>query len=166
MAEAMKELRLAEVFKIDANEVAALLLAGHTLYEQGRLEDAKNIFEGLMALDARNPYLNGILGAIYQKQNKDEIAIAFYDAALNLFPEDVHSLTSRGEIYLNLGKFDKAAADFKRAIDLDPKWKHPAANRARLLAGLTLQSLELAKQKGIKAVLEERKQLHTQLASD
>lgn len=32
MVDAMDELRLAEIFKIDANEIAALLLPGHTLY--------------------------------------------------------------------------------------------------------------------------------------
>ncbi|MCI0417270.1 tetratricopeptide repeat protein [bacterium] len=160
------ELTMAEVFKVNAKEVAALLLTGHNLYEQGRFEDAKNIFEGLVTLDSGNPYLHGVLGSIYQIQEKYEIAVTFYDAALTLFAEDIRALTNRGEIYLKLGKFEEAAADFKRAIELDLNRKHPAANRARLLVSFTLQALELAKQKGMKAVLEARKATDRQIASE
>jgi tetratricopeptide (TPR) repeat protein len=140
------ELQLTEVFKIDSTDLAALHLIGHTLYEQGRLEDAKNIFEGLQVLDPKNMFVSGILGAIYQKQEQYETALECYDKALNLFPEDIHSLTNRGEIQLRLGRLEEAAADFSKAIQLDPERKHPAANRARLLVELTLQCLEIAKQ--------------------
>jgi tetratricopeptide (TPR) repeat protein len=148
------ELKLAELFKIDSSDVAALLLSGQTLYEQGRLEDAKNIFEGLLVLDSGNVFVSGILGAIYQKQGDYETALAYYDKTLSLFPDDIYSLTNRGEIHLKFGKLDKAAGDFRRAIELDPDRKHPAGNRARLLVEITLQCLEIAKRNGVEAVKE------------
>jgi tetratricopeptide (TPR) repeat protein len=140
------ELRLTEVFKINSFDLAALHLIGHTLYEQGRLEDAKNIFEGLRVLDPKNLFVTGILGSIYQKQEQYETALECYDSALNLFPDDIHSLTNRGEIHLRLGSLNKASDDLRKAIELDPEQKHPAGNRARLLVELTLQCLEIAKQ--------------------
>ena len=148
------QLRLAQVFDIDAGQIAALLKMGHALFTQGRLEDAQNIFEGLAILDGRNPYVNGILGAIYQKQEKYDAAIARYSMALRLFPQEVNSLTNRGEIYLKLGKLQEAAIDFKAAIDLDPQMKHPSANRARMLVALTQQALSTAKEKGVESLVK------------
>jgi len=157
------ELKLGQVLNIDAKQVAALMMTGHTLYSEGRLDEAQKVFEGLAVLDGRNPYVHGILGAIYQKQEKYDVAIARYTLALSIFPQDINSLTNRGEIYLKLGKFREAAADFKRSIDLDPNKKHPAANRARLLVALTQEALKLAKEQGIGAVMDAKRKLEQQM---
>jgi tetratricopeptide (TPR) repeat protein len=150
------ELKFRELFGFDAKQAAALLVVGHNLYTQGRFEDAKNIFEGLTVLDDSNPYVHGILGSIYQKQRKYDLALARYTLALNLFPDDISSLLNRGEVYLKLGKFLEAAEDFKKAIALDPAQENPAANRARLMVALTQDALKLAKEKGLDAVIEEK----------
>jgi tetratricopeptide (TPR) repeat protein len=147
VTEASEKLQLIEALNIDSNDLAALLLIGHTLYEQGRLDGARNIFEGLMVLDSKNIFVTGILGAIYQKQEQYGTALECYDRALNLFPGDIHSLTNRAEIHLRLGSLEEAAADFRKAIEMDPERKHPAGNRARLLVELTMQCLQTAKQK-------------------
>ena len=159
------ELKLAQLFDVDSSQVAALLMTGHNLYQQGHLEEAKKIFEGLAVLDGKNPYVHGILGAIYQKQEKYDVAIARYTLALSVFPKDPNSLTNRGEIYLKLGKFNEAASDFKKAIDLDPERKHPASNRARILVSLTADALKLAKEKGVEAVYDAKKRIDAQLAA-
>ncbi len=136
------DLRLAQILGINAKHVAAILKTGHALFEHNKLEDAKNIFEGMSVLDGANPYIHGMLGAIYQKLEKYEIALEHYNAALRVNPVDVHALTNRGEISLKLGKLPEAASDFKAAMDLDSARKHPAANRARLLALLTLDAIQ------------------------
>ncbi len=75
---------LAQVLGIHAKHVAAMLKTGHALFEQNKLEEAKNIFEGMSVLDGTNPYGHGIPGAIYQKQEKYEIALEHYNATLRL----------------------------------------------------------------------------------
>jgi len=159
------EIKLAEVFDIDARQVAALLMTGHNLYAQGRMEDAQKIFEGLAVLDSQNPYVHGILGSIYQKQENYDAAVDRYSTAVSIFPQDINSLTNRGEIFLKQGKFQQAAGDFKSAIDLDPEQKHPAANRARLLVTLTQEALKLAKDKGVEAVLEVKRKIDQRSAN-
>jgi tetratricopeptide (TPR) repeat protein len=153
------EFNLAQAFGIDSGQVAALLLTGHTLFEQGRLESAKNIFQGLATLDARNPYVHGILGSICQKQRELPQTIAHYGKALKLYPDDINSLTNRGEVYWELGKFAEAAKDFKKAIELDPKREHPAANRARLLVVLIRDVLDRAAKDGVDASGQTRESL-------
>jgi tetratricopeptide (TPR) repeat protein len=154
--------KVADILGIDAKQIASLLMAGHRLLEQGLLEDAKSIFQGLAVLDRRNAYLQGVLGSIHQRQGDYDAALARYDMALGLFPADVHSLTNRGEIRLKRGDLREAAADFKKAIDLDPDRKHPAANRARLLVNTTQDALEMARQKGVEAGHEVNKQIVNQ----
>lgn len=153
------EIALADVLNVNAKHMAALLLTGHNMYSQGRLDDARKIFEGLTALDKRNPYIHGILGSIHQQQEKYDDAIRCYSTAIVMFPSDINSLTNRGEIYLKLGKFAEAAQDFKRAIELDPEKKHAAANRSRILVSLTQEALRIAKERGVQAVLEKSRQM-------
>lgn len=141
------ELRFTQIFNFDGSQIASLLLCGHNFYSQGRLEEAKSIYEGLNVLDPNIPYVNSILGAIYQRMKMDDVAILRYTRAIELFPQDLLSLTNRAEIYLNQGEFLKAAEDLKKVIELDPKNKNASAKRARLLAAITTESLLLAKGK-------------------
>src|SRR5207244_1274932 len=85
------ELKFGQLFDIDADQVAALILTGQNMIQQGRLEDAKTIFEGLAALDGKNPYVFGVLGSIYQKEENLNLALAHYSKALELFPNDIYS---------------------------------------------------------------------------
>jgi tetratricopeptide (TPR) repeat protein len=124
---------LMETLGVDKPQMTALFQSGFRLFEQGRYKDARRIFQGLAILDGTNPFVYEILGAIFQKEGKPEVAIACYNKAIELFPRNTYCLTNRGEILLRLGLFDDAAQDLKEAIELDPEMKDPAANRARLL---------------------------------
>lgn len=46
-------------------------------------------------------------------------AIGAYNAALDLFPDDLKILRARGYTYIHKGEYDLAMADFKTACDLD-----------------------------------------------
>src|SRR5262249_2636053 len=112
------EIKATEVMDVNADQVAAVLSVGHMLYENGKLEEAKRIFDGLLLLDTKNPFLHAMLGSIYQKQQRFQFAYRHYTRAVDIFPQDIASLLNRGEILLRFGKFQEAAADFKAAMDL------------------------------------------------
>jgi Tfp pilus assembly protein PilF len=135
-----------------ADEWTALILTGYNFFRQGRLREATSIFEGLVVLDSLNPYIQGILGSIYQKQQQYELALIRYNNALSLNPDDISALANRGEIFLKLGKFQEAAKDLKRAIELDPAKKDGAANRARLLVSIVKDAVALAEKGGVEAL--------------
>jgi Flp pilus assembly protein TadD len=130
----------------------ALLVTGHTFFSQGRLKEAARIYEGLVVLDSHNPYIQGMLATIYQKQKQFELALIRYNNALALNPADVSALANRGEILLKLGRFQEAAQDLKNAIELDPQKKDPAANRARLLVSIVKDAVALTQQNGVEAL--------------
>lgn len=144
--------KLARKLVSKADEWAALLLTGYNFFKQGRLTEAARIFEGLVVLDSHNPYVQGMLGSIYQKQKEYELAVIRYNNAVELNPNDIHSLVNRGEIFLKLGKFQEAANDLKKAIELDPARKNGAANRARLLVSIVKDAISIAQQDGIQAL--------------
>jgi tetratricopeptide (TPR) repeat protein len=156
---------LSEALGIESKEVASLINTGFVYYEQGRMKEARILFEGISLLDSLNPYVHSILGSIYQKQQKYDESIASYTLAINIFPEDIHALTNRGEVYLNQGKIAEAAHDFEQAIQLDTDKKHPAANRARLLAILTREALNFAKTEAIEPSQETRRRIINQLSA-
>jgi Flp pilus assembly protein TadD len=143
---------IADTLGMDEKKVAALMMVGFRLYKNGRLKDATRIFEGLAVLKCNNAYVQGILGAIYQKQEQYGAALVRYNNALTLFPNDLNSLTNRGEIFVKLGRFRDAAEDLKKAIQLDPEKKDPASNRARLLVSMVHDALTIAKTQGISAL--------------
>ena len=119
----------------------SLMLNGLVHFKEGRLAQAKAVFELVARLEQENPYVNGILGAIYQKEGMLDRALQALTRALEIVPDNISYLCSRGEIYLRLGDFGLAAEDFRHAILLDPKKVHPAANCARLLVTFAHHSL-------------------------
>ncbi|MCI0446673.1 type III secretion protein [bacterium] len=136
------QIRFTQLFQFHGNQIASLLLCGYNFFNHGRLQEAKNIFEGLSLLDPNIPYVSCVLGAIYQRLEKIDLAILHYNHAIALFPQDIVALTNRAEIYLGQGKFLEAADDLKKVIELDRENKNPSANRARMLAAITSESLQ------------------------
>ncbi len=140
------ELKFVQVFNINAAQIASLLACGHNYFSEGKLDEARKIFEGLAVLDPGNPYVQTMLGAIYQHAELFDWAILRYTMALKIFPQDITALTNRAELFLKEGRFLEAASDLRQAIDFDPQKKHPTSQRARLLAIIAAKSLQSARQ--------------------
>ena len=54
---------------------------------------------------------------------EDERAIADFERALAISPDDATALLRRGEARLRLGDRDGARADLERVVELQPAWK-------------------------------------------
>jgi lipoprotein NlpI len=61
-------------------------------------------------------------GDRYLRKGEGDKAIADYDAAIRLKPDDAVAFNNRGDAYLDRGEYDKAAADFDAAIRLNPDY--------------------------------------------
>jgi tetratricopeptide (TPR) repeat protein len=159
-----KASNLAETIGVTPASIAAVMTVGYSLFEQGKLKEAQDLFEGVALLDPDNPYSHTMLGSIHQLQKDFEAAIECYSRALALYPTEVNTLTNRGECNLNLGRLEEAAKDFGAAIELDPEGKHVSANRARFLCAVTSEALKLAQEKGVQAVMDAKKRIDQQLS--
>ncbi len=138
------EMTLQELNAISGPEMMEMAVIGFSMYEQGRYEDAKVIFEGLAQLDPSEGYYRTALGAVYLAQEDLETAERLFNHAIQLNDKEIASYVNRGEVYLRQGKILEAAQDFKRAVELDPENKDPLSQRARILAAAALETLEAA----------------------
>lgn len=67
----------------------------------------------------KSPQLWNCKALTFYSLQKYESAIASYDQAIEIQPENIWLWNNRGEAYTRLKQFDRAIFDFKRAIELD-----------------------------------------------
>lgn len=113
-------------------EAADLAAFGHKLFEMGKLDEARVIFEKLVGADTRDAFVHTMLGTVYLAMNAQEKALALFQAALKIDPDDLAAVVYRGEIRLNRGKLKAALEDLTRAVTLAPQ-TDPFVERAKRL---------------------------------
>lgn len=127
------EIKSQDLFAMNPQVMQALAEHGYMLYEQGKYATARVIFEGLAAIDNGNHNYHRLLGSIYQIEGLWDAAYYRYTLALKAVPDDIYTLTNRGEVLVKLGKNKEAVDDLKQAALLDNSNTNPAAKRARVL---------------------------------
>ncbi len=145
---------LAEAIGISLEDILALSVVARQLAEQGQLDDAQTLMEGLVALDPQNPFLHTGLGCVYMQKNLNDAALSSFQVALGYDAQDVAAYTFAGEICLEKGWIEPAIDYFQKAVALDPEGKDPYANRARTSALLVSTIAKEVQQKG-PGVLQE-----------
>ncbi|MBL92025.1 MAG: hypothetical protein CMH56_09490 [Myxococcales bacterium] len=121
---------------------------GHQLLEEGKLDDAKVVFEGLLALDPFDAYFLTALGSIALRTEQYDAADHFYSRALEINPFSIAAWAHRGETRVHKGLLLEASEDLKKAMDLDLQGEDPIAQRARLVAQTVADQLK-AQQKSV-----------------
>jgi tetratricopeptide (TPR) repeat protein len=104
---------------------------GHGYLSQAKLTEARTVFEGLLALDPYDAYFNMALGSIAQQEHRNADALRFYDRALEINPFSPTAYANRGELRVMQGELQTGVEDLVKALELDPKMKEPATERAR-----------------------------------
>lgn len=133
---------------IDDEQVLALAVFARELVDQGRLDDAQTMLEGLVVLDPQNGYLHTCLGALYMQKGFNEAAAVEFAYALHRDDKDIAAATYLGELYLEAGDLEGAVQYLEQAVNLDPEQRDPYANRARMLAALVATIAREVQDKG------------------
>lgn len=118
---------------VTAAEFREMGRIGAMYYNQGDLEKARTIFEGLVAMDPDSSDAHSALGALLTRTMQDELALVHLNRALALNDKEITAYVNRAEVNLRQQKGEAAVADLKQAIALDPRERNPAANRARAM---------------------------------
>jgi tetratricopeptide (TPR) repeat protein len=79
---------------------------------------------------------------VFLAEEELEQARAYFDIAISLDPKELAPYVNRGEVNLREGKILEAAEDFAKAVQLDPDFKDPLTQRARVLAAAALEMIE------------------------
>jgi len=65
-------------------------------------------------------WIHNSLGNVYADLGRHEDAIAEYQKAIKLDPDDAYPHNGLGNVYRDLGRHEEAIAEFQQAIELDP----------------------------------------------
>jgi Flp pilus assembly protein TadD len=122
-----------EELNISPEEFLEMGRIGALYYEQGNLEKAETIFEGLVELDPLSADAHSALGALYTQTGRDDEALVHLNKSAELNPDQIAPYVNRAEIRIRQQRMEEAVADLKQAIELDPAEKDPGANRARAI---------------------------------
>ena len=96
----------------------ATLLLRASLFTQAEREYQVALATAIDPLDAAHAHNN--LGVLYLQTNRPEAALAQFDAAIRLDPNQHNSLLGRGTLEYKAGKLEAAFADFSRAAQIAP----------------------------------------------
>ena len=110
----------AQVGSLDRVELAQMAMFGHQLFEAGRLEEARVVFEGLVALDVKDAFPHTMLGTVYLALGLHDRAVALFEAALALDPEDVAARVYRAEIRIHQKRLRPAIAELTAVLRKGP----------------------------------------------
>jgi predicted Zn-dependent protease len=86
---------------------------GYDLYLEGRIEEAAEIFEGLLAIDKSDPYSLEALTAICLALNRPEEAVRYATVLLADWPAHREILARRCEAYIQLNMREEAERDLQ-----------------------------------------------------
>lgn len=126
---------LAELEGITPDQQKQMADIGRRFYVVGQIEEARQIFRGLMVLDPKNAYYPFMMGVIAQQEKRFDLALHHYDRAVMLNPHGAIALAHRGELRLRLGRAQDAVSDLLRSIRADPTARKPTTKHAQMLLG-------------------------------
>ncbi|HQU86659.1 MAG TPA: tetratricopeptide repeat protein [Pyrinomonadaceae bacterium] len=122
-----------EQLAISRDEFMEMGRVGAMYYQQGNLDKARTIFEGLVELDPDSADAHSALGALLTLKQEDEQAIEHLEAAVALNPRQIAPYVNLGEIFIRQQRLEEAVANLRKAIELDPNERDSGANRARAM---------------------------------
>ncbi len=132
-----------EKLSITRAEFAEMGRVGALLYQQGNLEKARTIFEGLVELDPDSADARSALGAVFTLQQEDDLALEQLKKAVELDPECIAPYVNLAEVSIRQQRIEDALVNLKKAIELDPDELDPGANRARAMVLGIYQVIQL-----------------------
>ncbi len=119
---------------IEREDIVLMMEGGYLSLRMGRLEQARDIFEGVHVLAPESEVPLVALGSVYFGEFKFEQAVKAYKKALKVKPASAFARAYLGESFFFQGKKEEAIRELEKASLLDPKGKSGDFARALLSA--------------------------------
>ncbi len=133
------EATLKELKGYTEEELFRISQLGYTLFLNGKVSDAKVVFEGLVAVDPRKEYYYRALGVVYHRLGDAERALRQFSHAITVSPQSVAAFVNRAEVHISRRDMDKALADLEQAIRYSGHHSDPLGRKARALRSLLMR---------------------------
>lgn len=99
-------------------ELYSIARIGYFYFYQGKVSEARIVFQGLYAVNPLDAYFAKALGVVEMAAGNPQGALAAYDVALRITPNDSAAYVGRAEVKLSQGQKAQAAEDLRRASTL------------------------------------------------
>lgn len=106
--------------KLNPNEPEVIAVKGWLLTEEFRFDEALPLLLRATAMNPNDASSHRFLGNLYDRRAQPQEALNHFSAAASLDPMDFISHVFRCMQLIDLGEFDEASADCKRARELEP----------------------------------------------
>ncbi len=103
---------------------------GIALYQEGKFEEALEIFDTLVAANPDQANVHLYRARILTRLGKGENALEEFDLLLKLDPYNTDYISDRGVVLHLLGRNEEALGELDRAANLDPKNPYRYSSRA------------------------------------
>ncbi len=128
---------LKDVRGYEEGELFTIAKLATLFYYQGRLNEARTLFQGLYAVNPSDAYVAKALGVVELAAGHPQSALQAYDVAVKLASDDPAAYVGRAEVRLLLGQKPGASEDLRRALQLSTPEESLNAKAYAMLASLT-----------------------------
>ena len=117
-------------------ELVKLLQEGLALHHQGKLGDAKQIYEKILQKQSNHFVALQLLGTIYTQVKQHEVSLQYFDKALQINKTNSEVFNNRGIVLQNLKRLDEALTSYEEALRIKPDYADAFYNRGNVLKDL------------------------------
>ena len=124
--------RIDHALALEPEHPTLLLLRAQSLLAIGELRRAREAARAAQCRAPADPRFFDALGTVYSRANDQPRALAAYDRAIQLEPDNARLLFNRAAVRRFLGALEQAEADYDRVIALAPNDYEACKNRSDL----------------------------------
>ncbi|HEV2134768.1 MAG TPA: tetratricopeptide repeat protein [Terracidiphilus sp.] len=123
------QFKTAQAIEPDSEDVVLNLVRVYA--ESGNIKEAAQVIQNVPA-ESRTPKMEFALGAAYQQMKDSKDAIAAYQRANQMDPEDARTLSALAEALLTNNQLDEALKEYKKLAAADPEEPGPLVHIAEI----------------------------------
>jgi tetratricopeptide (TPR) repeat protein len=124
--------RIAQALRLQPNNAHLLLQRAQCLLALGRAEQAREAAISAQQSAAADPVLLDAIGTVFSQTNEQARALAAYELAIALAPNEPHFMFNRATVRRFLGDLEGAEQDYDRVISLKRDDYEAYLNRSEL----------------------------------
>jgi len=138
------EKTLPDLMDISVEQMGFIAELAHLYFLEGRYQEARTLFEGLLSLNQNEAYYSHALGAVFQRLENTDLALRYYQHALKLDRQRAETWGNMGELLLTQDQAEKAVEYLEKAEQLYATQDPASRKRQRIQALLRQQRHPLA----------------------
>lgn len=109
--------------KLAAERANIMLQGAVQMHQQGRLHEAKRIYEDVLGFQPTNADANHLLGVVYRQINKAQLSVEYISKAIEANPNQANFHFNIGWAYMDLADYNRSIENFEKSLALNPNFE-------------------------------------------